>query len=124
MTTVRDVMSTTIVSVEPSATISEAATAMGKHHVGSAVVLDGGRLVGIFTERDIVKALAADFDAPHNPVHEWMSRDPATIGPGASIEEALERMLAGGFRHLPVFEGDDLVGMVSIRDVSTARAQE
>jgi CBS domain-containing protein len=124
MTTVRDVMSTTIVSVEPSATISEAATAMGKNHVGSAVVLEGSRLAGIFTERDIVKALAADFDAPHDPVHDWMSRDPATIGPEATVEEALARMLAGGFRHLPVIEGEDLVGMVSIRDVSAASIQE
>ncbi len=122
MTTVREVMSTEIVSVEPSSTVAEAATAMGRHQVGSAIVVQGGELAGIFTERDIVRALAADFDAPGHPVSQWMSSPPRTVAPEVTVEEALERMLSEGFRHLPVVEEEILLGIVSIRDLSAATA--
>ncbi len=120
MASVREVMSTELVAVEPTATIAEAATLMGEHRVGSALVLEGGRLVGILTERDVLRALAAHFDAARQPVAQWMTRDPTTIGPDATVRDALELMLARGFRHLPVVEDDRVVGMVSIRDLSRA----
>jgi CBS domain-containing protein len=120
MTTVREVMSTTLTIVEPSATVAEAATVMGGHRVGSALVMDGGRLSGIFTERDILKALSQDFDAPGHPVAHWMTRDPVTIAPETPVEDALDMMLAKGFRHLPIAEGDRVVGVVSLRDLSRA----
>ena len=118
--TVRDIMSTEIVSVGISATVAEAATLMGKQRVGSALVMDGDDVVGIFTERDIVRALAADFDAAGHQVSDWMTAQPATVEPGVTVREALDQMLAGGYRHLPVVEGGSTVGIVSIRDLSRA----
>src|SRR5438128_10858465 len=120
MTTVRDVMSGTLVSVEPTATVAEAATVMGGRHVGSTLVMEGGSLAGIFTERDIVRALSQDFDAPGHPIGHWMTRDPTTIGPDDGTDLALDLMLKGGFRHLPVVEDGSVVGVVSIRDLSRA----
>jgi CBS domain-containing protein len=118
--TVRDIMSTEIVSVGRSATVAEAATLMGKQQVGSALIMDGDDVVGIFTERDIVRALAADFDAAGHQVADWMTAQPATVEPDVSVRDALDQMLAGGYRHLPVVEGGSTVGMVSIRDLSRA----
>jgi CBS domain-containing protein len=118
--TVRDIMSTEIVSVGSSATVAEAATLMGKLQVGSALVMDGDAVVGIFTERDIVRALAADFDAAGHEVGDWMTAQPATVRPDVSVRDALDQMLAGGYRHLPVVESGSTVGMVSIRDLSRA----
>lgn len=123
MATVDEVMSKDLVTVEPTATVAEAATVMGEHHVGSALVLEGGKLVGIFTERDVVRALAQHFDAAGHPVSSWMTRNPTTIAPDAPVREALDRMLAGGFRHLPVIQGGTVVGMVSMRDLSRATTE-
>ena len=118
MTTVRDIMSEELVAVEPASTVAEAATLMGERHVGSALVLDGGRAAGIFTERDILRALASDFDAAHHPVADWMTHDPMTVDADTDVRVARDLMLAGGFRHLPVTLYGDLVGIVSIRDIS------
>lgn len=123
MSIIRDIMSTKLVSVGPSATVAEAATVMGERHVGSALVMEGESLVGIFTERDIVRALSQDFDAPGHPVSQWMTREPKTIGADAPVDEALQTMLAGGFRHIPVTEGPGVVGVVSMRDVSKASTE-
>ena len=123
MSIVREIMSTKLVSVEPSATVAEAATVMGERHVGSALVMEGGSLVGIFTERDIVRALSQDFDAPGHPVLQWMTRDPKTISADAPVDDALQTMLSGGFRHIPVVENQGVVGVVSMRDVSKASTE-
>ncbi len=123
MTTVRDIMSGTLVSVEPTATVAEAATVMGGRHVGSTLVMDGGALVGIFTERDILRALSQDFDAPGHRVSDWMTASPLTIPPGMSVAEALDLMLSKGFRHLPVEDQGKVIGVVSMRDLSGAIAE-
>ncbi len=123
MSIVREIMSTKLVSVEPSASVAEAATVMGERHVGSALVMDGEKLVGIFTERDIVRALSQDFDAPGHPVSQWMTKEPKTISADAPVDEALETMLSGGFRHIPVMEDPNVVGVVSMRDISKASAE-
>jgi CBS domain-containing protein len=120
MTTVRQVMSSQLISVDPQTTVAEAATIMGGKHVGSALVMEGDRLAGIFTERDIVRALGEHFDAAGHPVSHWMTVRPSTIDPDASTDEALDRMLKGGFRHLPVLEEDRVVGMLSLRDIAAA----
>jgi CBS domain-containing protein len=122
MATVGDLMNRSLVTAEPGSTVAEAATIMGERHVGSTLVLEDGKLVGIFTERDIVKALSQDFDAPGHPISHWMTREPKTIRPEASADEALQVMFAGGFRHLPVAEGEKVLGMVSMRDLSKAAA--
>jgi CBS domain-containing protein len=120
MTTVRDIMSTDLVAVEPSSTVAEAATMMGERHVGSALVIQGERPAGIFTERDVLRALASDFDAAHHPVADWMTHDPTTVDVSADMRTARNLMLDGGFRHLPVLDSGRLVGIVSLRDISRA----
>lgn len=119
-TTVREVMSTELVTVEPSALMIEAAGVMSAASVGSALVLEEGSLVGIFTERDIMRALERTrADAARvSPVSVAMTRDPITIGPDASVGEALDLMLDGGFRHLPVLDAGTLLGVVSMRDLA------
>ena len=82
--------------------------------------MEGDRLIGIFTERDILRALGADHSAAVRSVAEWMTSDPVTIGPDADRDEALDEMLERGFRHLPVVADDRVLGVVSIRDL-TAR---
>jgi CBS domain-containing protein len=120
MTTVGEIMSRELVTVAPTSTVAEAATIMGEHQVGSALVVDGDRPVGIFTERDALRALASDADAPRHPVSQWMSRDPITIPADTQVREARRLMLERGFRHLPVVDGDRVVGIVSLRDLSRA----
>ncbi len=118
MTTIRDVMSTELISVTPDATVAEAATVMGTGKVGAALILDGERLAGIFTERDILRALASDFDAAGHLVSHWMTPDPVTLTPEADANEALDLMLDRGFRHVPVVDDGRVVGIVSLRDVT------
>jgi CBS domain-containing protein len=114
---IRDVMSTDLITVAPATTIAEAATVMSTRGVGSALVMEGDRLVGIFTERDTLRAVAGDFDGEQHQVQEFMTADPTTIGVDAPANEALESMFAFGFRHLPVMEAGQVVGIVSMRDV-------
>jgi len=118
--TLGDIMSAEIVTVGPNATVAEAATVMGGHRVGSALVMIDDQMHGIFTERDIVRALSQDFDAPSQPVAHWMSREVRTVSPQTSVQEGLDLMLTNGFRHLPVVEGDRVVGIVSMRDLTRA----
>jgi CBS domain-containing protein len=118
MATVRDIMSTDLVTVEPASTVAEAATVMGGRHVGSALVLEDGLPVGIFTERDVLRALASDFDAAKDPVGQWMTRDPEGVDVATGTREALRLMLDRGFRHLTVTDEGALVGIVSLRDLS------
>ncbi|HVL90944.1 MAG TPA: CBS domain-containing protein [Actinomycetota bacterium] len=119
---VDELMSTDLCTVDPEATLAEASTLMGERGVGSAMVIDEGRLVGIVTERDVVRAMSNAHDAPVRPVAEWMTRKPGTATPGTSVKEALQLMVDGGFRHLPICDGDQPVGMVSMRDIARALA--
>lgn len=123
MTTVGEIMCSTLVSVEPTTTVAEAATVMGGRHVGSTLVMESGSLAGIFTERDILRALSQDFDAPSHTVSDWMTRNPVTIPPKTPVKEALDLMLSKGFRHLPVEDHGLIVGVVSMRDLSAAIAE-
>lgn len=115
---VRDAMTPVLCTTPAGTTVAEAASLMAQRRVGSALVVEEEQLLGIFTERDIVKALSQDALAIHQEISHWMTRDPQTIAPEASLDEALQRMLSGNFRHLPVMEGGRLVGMLSMRDVS------
>jgi CBS domain-containing protein len=115
---VRDAMTPVLCTTPAGTTVAEAASLMAQRRVGSALVVEEEQLLGIFTERDIVKALSQDALAIHQEISHWMTRDPQTIAPEASLDEALQRMVSGNFRHLPVMEGGRLVGMLSMRDVS------
>jgi CBS domain-containing protein len=118
MATVREVMTTKLQTVSPSTTVGEAVALMAQHRIGSTVVMEGTRLVGIFTERDTVRAISQSHDAPAHEVSSWMTREPKTVGPDEDVEDALRTMLDNGFRHLPVVEGGEVIGMVSIRDLA------
>ena len=120
MTSVGDIMTPSLFSIEPTTTVAEAATVMGERRIGSALVMEADRLLGIFTERDIVRALGEHFDAAGHAVSEWMTPDPVTVPPSTPAQDALGTMLARGFRHLPVADGDAVVGIVSMRDLTAA----
>jgi CBS domain-containing protein len=116
MTTVREVMSTTLLTVDATATLNEAAAQMDARRVGAALVLNGDRLSGILTERDILHAVATG-QVEGTKVGAWMTHDPETVGPDERPGHAAAIMLHGGFRHLPVLDGDRPIGILSIRDL-------
>jgi CBS domain-containing protein len=117
-------MRTTLYSVDPSTTVGEALSLMAQNRIGSALIMEGGRLVGIFTERDTVRAISQSYDAHTHEISSWMTRDPKTIDPDIDVDEALKTMLDHGFRHLPVVERGEVVGMVSMRDLAASEQQE
>ena len=124
MRAIREVMSTHLVTIRPSAMVIDAARAMAKGGVGSVLVMEGEAILGVFTERDIMRALAHRSDAGRvSSVAKWMTPDPVTIAPDATVGEALDRMLDGGFRHLPVMEGSTPVGIVSMRDLARSMSK-
>jgi CBS domain-containing protein len=121
MARIGDIISGKVFSVPPSATVAEAAQTMVKGRVGSAVVVDGPWLLGIFTERDALRVAAAGTDPTTAAVKDWMTRDPLTVDPETDSDDAAAIMATEGFRHLPVVDGDSVVGVVSLRDVLSAR---
>lgn len=116
--TVRDIMSSMhLFTCAAETSVRDASRLMAKNDVGSIVVLDGDRLLGIFTERDAVKrVLAYDHDPRTTSISEVMTRDPDTVGPDDSVTEAIRKMDEFRYRHLPVVENGKVVGMMSIRD--------
>ena len=118
MGVVRDVMSTQLHTVEPLDTVGEAVAVMAQHRIGSVLVMEGEKLLGIFTERDTVRALSLSHDAPRHQITSWMTADPKTVPPDKDADEALHFMLDSGFRHLPVVDDGKVVGMVSMRDLA------
>lgn len=107
----------TLVTASATATVAEAARAMREARVGGLMVVDGDRLVGVFTERDALFRVVADGrDANVTRLADVMTCDPRTIHPDARFAQALELMHEGRFRHVPVVEDGRLVGMVSARD--------
>jgi CBS domain-containing protein len=109
-------MSRDLLTVEPGLSLTEVAKRMVAKDVGAVLVTVDERLVGILTERDVLRAVARGID-DSTTVADWMTRDPDTLDPDESTEHAAVLMIHGGFRHLPVTEGDDVVGMLSIRDL-------
>ncbi|HEX2647708.1 MAG TPA: CBS domain-containing protein [Candidatus Dormibacteraeota bacterium] len=118
MAGVREVMSKRLHWVSRSDTVGEAVAVMAQHRVGSVLVMEGENLLGIFTERDTVRALSQSHDAPRHEVEAWMSHNPITVAPDVETEDALQTMLNNGFRHLPVVENGKVVGVVSMRDLA------
>ena len=93
-------------------------------NMGAVVVKDFGRLIGILTERDMLKAMAARVHTSEARVREWMTSDPITLGPDATADEAAKIMLDNGFRHVPIVDEGRAVGIVSIRDVARWSTEE
>ena len=101
-----------------AATVSEAVAEMNEKGIGALVVMDGGRPVGIFTERDVlVRIVDADMDPALTHVGDVMTRSLLTIRPEMHLDEAMALMTEHRHRHLPVLEDGELVGMLSIGDV-------
>ena len=113
---VADIMSSPVVTAEPTELVSDAAARMEEHKVGSVVVVDGGRPVGILTERDLVRLAAEGADGAAK-VADWMTADPYTITPAVEVVDAWNTLAARGYRHIPVVESGELVGVVSMRDL-------
>ncbi len=113
---VRRVFHHNAASIEPWATLRDAARQMHEGGFSCLPVVSGGDLLGIITERDLVEALAADERPEASTVFSHMSEAPQTVGPDDDCAEAVTKMLSSGFRHLPVIEGGKIVGIVSARD--------
>ncbi len=121
MVTLGDLMNRNVVTVPPEASVSEAAARMVQAQVGSSVVMQGSFLAGILTERDIMRAAASGKDLASSRVSEWMTPDPHSASPQSSADDAAQLMMLNGFRHLPVVDGQDVCGVVSLRDLFAAR---
>jgi CBS domain-containing protein len=115
-----------IISIEPTADLATAAKLLSKHRIGSVVILGAGEhLVGILSERDIVRAVSEQgAGALALPVGQVMTRDVATCGEDDTVASIMERMTAGRFRHMPVVANGRLVGLISIGDVVKQRVDE
>ena len=117
MPKVREVMSTMLLTVDPTLELQEAARQMNDRQVGAVLVLTHGLVSGILTERDVLRAVATGQVAGTH-VAAWMTGDPETIGPDDSTGHAASVMIHGGFRHLPVVDDANRpLGIVSIRDL-------
>ncbi|HEX3111364.1 MAG TPA: CBS domain-containing protein [Thermoanaerobaculia bacterium] len=107
-----------LVHVGMSESVSDVARRMREKNVGAVAVLDDGRLVGIFSERDIVtRVVAENRDAAQTPIGVVMTKDLIVADPSDDIDDAVQKMLTGNCRHLPIVKGGNLLGMISIRDL-------
>jgi len=124
--TIRDIIGTqTILTAAAETSVSEAAGLMKRSKVGAIMVVEGGHLVGIFTERDALFGVIAEGRDPLSTrLVEVMTRDPQTIGPDKPLGHALHMMYEGGFRHVPVVENGRPLGMISARDALGPELQE
>jgi CBS domain-containing protein len=110
-------MTVRVVTVTPKTTVQEAISRMLEEGIGSVAVCEGPRLVGIFTERDVLRTAGEGSLFGEVAVEDVMTRRPVTVSPQDDIVGAAHLMAAKRIRHLPVCEGDFLVGMIGIRDV-------
>ena len=116
-----------IVGIPDTASLRQAARTLAEHHIGAVVIQDdAGALAGIFSERDLVRAVAQDGPlALNRAVAGYMSRQVTTCHEGDTVEELMEMMTRGRFRHVPVLdESQRLAGMISIGDVVKSRIAE
>jgi CBS domain-containing protein len=107
-----------VVTQPPTATVRQAARVMAERCIGAVPVVEGRNLIGIFSERDIVaKVIALGRDIDRSLLEEVMTRRPETVSMHCPLPEVLDVMISGGFRHLPVMSGGEVVGVVSMRDI-------
>lgn len=121
MVALRDIMTSDVRTVTPDTSVAEAAGIMMRGRFGSVLVTTGSTLVGILTERDVLRTAAEGGDTSVETVRNWMTADPITAGPDVDTEDAERTMLSGGFRHLPVVVTGEILGIVSLRDLLSAR---
>jgi len=116
MPVARNHMSTELLTVDPSAAVTEVAKRMVAKDVGAVLVFDEGAICGILTERDVLRAVADGLDDA-TLVRDRMTANPETLDADDTTEHAAVLMIHGGFRHLPVVEQGEVVGVLSIRDL-------
>jgi CBS domain-containing protein len=122
---VRSGMSSAVVTVAPGATLKDAASAMADRQVGAAVVLDPEQPgPGIITERDLLNSIGQGQDPSTELVQDHLSADITFAAPDWSLERAAEAMVRGGFRHLVVVDGGEMVGVLSMRDIVRCWVQD
>jgi CBS domain-containing protein len=121
MGTLAEIVKPNFITVAPEDTLGEVAERMTRQNTGAVVVKDFGRLIGILTERDMLRAMAARVHTSDARVRQWMTADPVTASAEMDLEEAAQVMLDNGFRHLPVVEGENVLGVVSLRRVLGGR---
>ena len=119
ITAILDRKGRTVFSVAPKMSVADAVAEMNRHRVGSVLVLDGGKLVGIFTERDVLRrVVGASVDPRKTVVADVMTSDVITISPDATVEETMVLFTEKRCRHLPVLDQGQLVGTISIGDIT------
>jgi CBS domain-containing protein len=123
MGTLADIVKPDFLTVAPEDTLGEVADRMTRKNVGAVIVKDFGRLIGILTERDMLRAMAARVHTSDARVRQFMTEDPVTVAPDMDLDEAAQIMLDHGFRHLPVVDGSTVIGIVSLRRVLGGRRQ-
>lgn len=122
---VRDGMTQLVLTIGPAHTLREAAKLMSRRRVGAAVVIDPEHAsVGILTERDVLDAIAAGQDPDTETVEHHRTPDIVVASPGWTLEQAAAAMVGGGFRHLVVVEGQDVTGLLSMRDIVRCWSQQ
>jgi CBS domain-containing protein len=121
MGTLADIVKPNFLTVAPEDTLGEVAERMTQANVGSVIVKDHGRMIGILTERDMLRAMAARLHTSDARVRQFMTPDPITAPPDMDLEDAAQVMLDHGFRHLPVVDGSTTLGVVSLRRVLGGR---
>ena len=123
---IQEVMDTELLTIAPETTLREAARRMSGRNVGAALLLDAaiGSYLGIITERDLLTAIAAGDDPDVRRVAGSATSNIVTVSADASLEQAAEKMIRGGFRHLLVVTGDDAIGIVSMRDLIGALVEQ
>jgi CBS domain-containing protein len=105
---------------EPKLSVRQACHELDRLNVGALAVLDGGTLVGVFSERDVIrKCICRKRRTDETMVQDIMTAEPSTIGIDGSLADALSLMTDRGFRHLPVLDADETVGLLSMRDIPT-----
>ena len=115
--TVKQLIKREIIYLPGSAKVREACQVMATNHIGAVLVMNDGQLEGIFTERDaVIRVLAEQLDPEATQLSEVMTRDPITIGPQSAATDALRLMGEVGIRHIPIAEGDEVYGVISLRD--------
>ena len=109
------------IAVAPDARVAKVVAVLAEMHIGAVLVTDNGRLVGILSERDVVRILAQQGAATLDmPASALMTPNPSTASPDITVEQAMSLMTEGRFRHLPIIENGQLAGLVSIGDVVKA----
>ena len=118
MATLADVVKPNFITVAPEDTLGEVAEKMNAQNVGAVIVKDYGRLIGILTSRDLLRAFAGRVHPSEARVREWMTAEPVTVSAATPIEATVTLMTEYGFHHLPVIDDERPVGMLGLRQAT------